>query len=89
MSAQHMEVAAAREMCRLESECCAVDKDDLWKIYGDVFREDARAVLNACGASELLRALTVIAETLSALDEFANLRHIAQAAITKATGEQK
>jgi hypothetical protein len=34
---------------------------------------------------ELLRALTVIAETLSALDEFANLRHIADAAIAKAT----
>ena len=62
MEAEHtpMEVAAARFLCRRDSEVCNVDSDDNWKIYGDEYLSDAREVLKAAGVSELLEALLVL-----------------------------
>ena len=41
------EIAAARELCRLQSEACNTDAGDGWKLYADVFLHDARCILAA------------------------------------------
>ena len=52
-----MVVAAARVLCKRGAEQCNVDFDDSWKVYGDMYLEDAKAVLEAVGAPELLSEL--------------------------------
>lgn len=39
--------AAARVLNDRQAQACGVDKDDQWKIYGQDFIEDARAMLEA------------------------------------------
>ena len=39
--------AAARVLNNRQAEACGVDKDDQWKVYGEDFIEDARAMLTA------------------------------------------
>jgi hypothetical protein len=52
-----MAVAAAKALCKLNSESCEVDNDDNWKLYSETFMEDARTALDAAGAPGLLAAL--------------------------------
>lgn len=63
-----MVVAAARTMCKLESEGCGVDNDDLWKIYGAEFLKDAEKVVEATVAYELLHQLELAEGRLMTLD---------------------
>ena len=42
-----MVVAAARMLNERQADACGVDKDDQWKMYGQDFIEDARAMLEA------------------------------------------
>lgn len=51
---ESMVVAAAKVLCRRGADLCQVDPDDSWKIYGETYIEDAQAVLEACGALDLL-----------------------------------
>ncbi len=39
--------AAARVLCRRAAEQCNVDFEDSWKVYGDDYLEDARAMFAA------------------------------------------
>lgn len=55
-----MVVAAARELCHRSAEQCGVDAEDSWEVYGDDFLADAAAMLDACGAPELLEALKAL-----------------------------
>ena len=49
-----MVVAAARALCRRDSDLCNVDFDDNWKLYGDGFLADAQVALESIAAPELL-----------------------------------
>jgi len=49
-----MVVAAARALCRRDSDLCGVDFDDNWKLYGDGFLADAQVALESIAAPELL-----------------------------------
>ena len=62
-------VAAARALCRRDSDICNVDFDDNWKLYGDSFLMDAQVALESAAAPELLEALIL------ARQEFAGLPH--------------
>lgn len=72
MTTQHpMVVAAARALCKRASDACNVDHDDTWKVYGESFLEDAKAVLeaiNALGLQEATRRL-VAASMVAMTDE--------------------
>jgi hypothetical protein len=52
-----MEIKGARAACKRHAEICNVDEQDLWKMHGEEFIEDAKLVLDSAGASELLEAL--------------------------------
>lgn len=39
--------AAARVLCERQADACGIDRDDQWMVYGDGFKEDARAMLIA------------------------------------------
>lgn len=39
--------AAARVLCERQADACGIDRDDQWMVYGDGFKEDARATLIA------------------------------------------
>lgn len=52
-----MVVAAARALCRRNSDLCNVDFDDNWKLYGGDFLMDAQVALESAAAPELLEAL--------------------------------
>lgn len=39
--------AGARELCRINAGMCGTDFDDEWKTYGEQFKADARACLQA------------------------------------------
>ena len=52
-----MELKAARAACKRHAEVCNVDEQDLWKMHGEEFIEDAKLVLDSAGASDLLEAL--------------------------------
>lgn len=99
MNAQHtpMVVAAARAMNKRMAEQCNVDADDQWKLYGDDMLSDAKAILDAAGAIDLLSALkTMLTATTDDGKEsfpghYAAFLEIvakprARAAIAKATG---
>lgn len=86
-----MAVAAAKALCRRSAEQCGVDAEDSWKVYGDDYLADAAAMLDACGATELLEALQVVVRDWTA--QFERAGHAApawcrqaRAAIAKATG---
>ena len=61
MSTQYtpMEIKAARILCERIADACGVDRDDNWNIYSEDFKADAKAMLDTCGASNLLEALKV------------------------------
>ncbi|MNM28146.1 hypothetical protein D3C81_386550 [compost metagenome] len=61
-----MVVAAARALCRRDSDLCNVDFDDNWKIYGDGFLADAQVALESAAATELLEALVLSETTMTA-----------------------
>lgn len=48
---------AARVLCDRVADQCNVDRDDNWKTYGEMYRQDATAMLEAIGASNLLESL--------------------------------
>lgn len=52
-----MAVKAAKQLCKSYSDSCGIDADDAWHIYGDEFIKDAQEMLDACGATDLLKAL--------------------------------
>lgn len=54
-----MVVAAARALCRRNSELCNVDFEDNWKLFGDGFLMDAQLALESAAAPELLDAWTM------------------------------
>jgi hypothetical protein len=43
--------AAARALANRSADVCNVDREDNWKVYSNVFIEDARAALTAAGAA--------------------------------------
>jgi len=43
-------LAAARELCKIHAGQCQVDEQDTWKVYGDQFKDDARAALTVAFA---------------------------------------
>jgi hypothetical protein len=55
-----MVVAAAREMCRQQADECGIDKDDLWKLYGEEFLACAELMLKTAGVPALLEALAEV-----------------------------
>ena len=57
-----MELKAARAACKRHAEVCNVDEQDLWKMHGEEFIEDAKLVLDSAGASDLLEALKELDE---------------------------
>ena len=59
-----MVVAAARALCRRDSDLCNVDFDDNWKFYGDGFLMDAQVALESAAAPELLEACQTFSEWL-------------------------
>ena len=96
-----MVVAAARALCRRDSDLCNVDFDDNWKFYGDGFLMDAQVALESAAAPELLEALERIARphdcgckpcTSTCRNQIAleiaveEMQDVARAAIAKATG---
>jgi DNA-binding GntR family transcriptional regulator len=59
MSTQHtpMEIKAARALCERAADACGIDRNDNWNVYAEDFKADAKAMLDACGAPDLLEAL--------------------------------
>lgn len=78
-----MVVAAARALCRRNSELCNVDFEDNWKLFGDGFLMDAQLALESAAAPELLEALQGVVRVADrdTMEFFA-----AHAAIAKAMG---
>lgn len=85
-----MVVAAARALCKRGAEQCNVDFEDSWKVYGDLYLEDAQAALQAANAQELIRALkecaAVCAGEMTTKNDLINALELARAALAKATG---
>lgn len=82
-----MVVAAARALCRRDSDICNVDFDDNWKFYGDGFLMDAQVALESAAAPELLEAAMAFIAPFDGIEvvqggDIAKAR----AAIAKATG---
>jgi hypothetical protein len=88
-----MVVAAARAICKLNSDSCGVNDDDNWKQYGETFLEDARAALDAAGAFKLRDALKGLEWACYGVayieDEYSEQVTKARAAIAKAEGTDK
>lgn len=59
-----MELRAAIALCRLQAKACNVDREDLWKLHIDDFVKEAREVLGAVGAPDILRELENTASML-------------------------
>jgi hypothetical protein len=61
MSTQHtpMEIKAARALCDRAADACGIDRNDNWNVYAEDFKADAKAMLDACGAPDLLEACKV------------------------------
>jgi hypothetical protein len=91
MTAQHtpMEIKAARALCDRAADACGIDRNDNWNVYAEDFKADAKAMLDSCGAPDLLEALNaLVAAHGSILDlrESDELK-LARAAIAKAKGD--
>jgi hypothetical protein len=89
MNAQHtpMVVSAARAMNKRMADQCNVDADDQWKLYGDDMLSDAKAILDAAGATDLLAAAVKTVDENGHLADGDNctLIHLVRA-ISKANG---
>jgi hypothetical protein len=89
MSTQHtpMEIKAARALCERAADACGINRADNWNVYAEDFKADAKAMLDACGAPELLEALRLAVRQNShdMLMTGEELRKC-EAAIAKATG---
>jgi hypothetical protein len=79
-----LEIKAARILCRQHAEGCGVDADDLWKFHSEDFKEEAKALLDQCGVTEMLSALEGL--LMFPLGTFQVTA--AKAAVAKATGDQ-
>jgi hypothetical protein len=68
MTAQHtpMEIKAARALCDRAADACGIDRNDNWNVYAEDFKADAKAMLDACGAPDLLETLS---KTLKRIEE--------------------
>jgi hypothetical protein len=90
-----MEIKAARSLCDRAADACGINRADNWNVYAEDFKADAKAMLDACGAPDLLEALQDLFD--------ADMEHVlmgdgkddqieaiakARAAIAKATGGQ-
>jgi len=90
-----MTIKAARILCERMSKACGVDRDDNWNLYAEDFKADAKAMLDACGAHDLLEALCGAisdVEYIGADGWMTGQMHSAEyksavAAIAKATGK--
>lgn len=63
-TATPMELRAAMALCRQQAKACNVNRDDLWKLHSDDFVKEAREVLEAVGAPDMLRELRKTADYL-------------------------
>lgn len=91
MNTQHtpMEIKAARILCERSADSCGVDRDDNWSIYSEEFKDDAKAMLDACGALDLIAVLQELQESASYWSEYdvpIGIVDRINAAIAKATG---
>ena len=91
MSTQYtpMEIKAARILCERIADACGVDRDDNWNIYSEDFKADAKAMLDACGALDLVAVLQELQESASYWSEYdvpIGIVDRINAAIAKATG---
>jgi predicted dienelactone hydrolase len=89
MTAQHtpMEIKAARALCDRAADACGIDRNDNWNVYAEDFKADAKAMLDACGALDLLKALTDLLAVASVRIDDPRIVQFdaARAAIAKAT----
>jgi hypothetical protein len=90
-----MVVAAAREMCRQQADECGIDKDDLWKVYGEEFQACVELILQTAGvpqmvafAQSFLLAATGATAGSLVLDRASPLVGAARDIVTQATGNQ-
>ena len=84
-----MTIKAARVLCDQVSDDCKVDRDDNWNLYAEDFKDDAKAMLDACGAHDLLEALKLVYLTCDwHTDDGREAMEKASKAISKATGEK-
>lgn len=82
-----MELRAAMTLCRQQAKACNVDREDLWKLHSDDFVKEAREVLDAVGAADLLRELQHAARWFDQLTAGDAQRY--RVAMVRATGEAK
>lgn len=66
----------------------SVDAEDQWKYYSESFKEDAKAMLEAVGASELLEALIQAVAWMDGEQTPINALVHARSIIAKARGEK-
>ena len=62
-----MVVAAARALCKLNSDICGVDNEDNWKLHGELFLTDADIALDAAAAPALLQTLRDLLEAVGSI----------------------
>ena len=79
-----MVVAAARALCKLNSDICGVDNEDNWKLYSELFLADASIALDAAEAPEMLKALQRLTHPAADDEDLAYALEV----IAKATGGQ-
>lgn len=81
-----MELRAAVALCKQQADVCNVNRDDLWKLHSDDFLKDAREVLAAIGAPELLQAAKHVAFSNGFDAALPDKMEALRAAIAKAGG---
>jgi hypothetical protein len=83
-----MEIKAARALCDRAADACGIDRNDNWNVYAEDFKADAKAMLDACGAPDLLKALTDLLAVASVRIDDPRIVQFdaARVAIAKATG---
>ncbi len=69
--AQHtpMEIKAGRVLCDASAEACGQKPDEHWQEMGQSWTEDAKTMLDACGATGLLQAVRSIAAITTCADQ--------------------
>ena len=87
MTAQHtpMEIKAARALSDRAADACGIDRNDNWNVYAEDFKADAKAMLDACGAPDLLAACKVAFDQTCSVGRPKDWEQL-RAAIAKANG---
>lgn len=83
-----MILIAARVLSDKAADACGVDRNDQWAEYAEQWRDDAREMLEACGAVDLLEALLALGAAVKSRGIMSTVTalSVADTAITKATG---